>query len=290
MTSTARHQTEPRVFLIGNPDKSSAASAMEEIERIITPYARVVGRILARPTPELLATEPDLIIVLGGDGMILGVARSLGDRQVPIVGVNLGKLGYLAEFGLSDVEDHIAQILRDPTPISEGMMLEACVRRDGREYFRSMAMNDCVVQAGPPYRMVELAILADGHALTSMVGDGLIISTPIGSTAHNMAAGGPIVESMVEAVVITPICPHSFAHRPLVLRSTQTIDVIAVRANDGTTVAIDGQISVPLRVGDHLSLVASRHKFKLVRHPGQSRWHTLLTKLKWGLRPETAPS
>jgi NAD+ kinase len=288
MASTPSTSSTPRVFLIGNPAKSSVTHAMEQVEKLLAPHAQIVGKAIAHHTSELAASEPDMVVVLGGDGMILGVARALGARQIPLVGVNLGKLGYLAEFGLQDFQDHLEQILFDPSNISTGMMLDVSLDRRSRQDFRSLAMNDCVVQAGPPYRMVELIVMADGEPLTSVAGDGLIISTPIGSTAHNMAAGGPIVEDGVDAIMITPICAHSFAHRPLVLRAGQIIDVIAVRANDGTTVAIDGQISVPFHIGDHLSVRASDHRFKLVRHPGQSRWHTLVTKLKWGVRPETS--
>jgi NAD+ kinase len=281
-------KNKPRVFLIGNPGKPSVAQALDQVEEIVSRYAQVVGKLLSHPTADLNEAQPELVVVLGGDGMILGVARALGRRQVPLMGVNLGKLGYLAEFSLKDLEDHFEQIVADPSPLSEGMMLDTTVCHQSRRVFHSLAMNDCVVQAGPPYRMIELAVMTDGQPLSSVLGDGLIVSTPIGSTAHNMSAGGPIVENGVNALVITPICPHSLAHRPLVLRADQAIDVIATRVNEGTTVAIDGQFSVPLHVGDHLSVRTSEHRFKLVRHPGQTRWHTLLAKLKWGVRPDSS--
>jgi len=286
MTDATYPDSKPRVFVIGHPDKASVTETMQQVERIVAPHARIVGKALAHDMDKLLSAGPDLVVVLGGDGTMLAVARALGAHQVPLVGVNLGKLGYLAEFGVDDLADHIGQVLHDPAHVSEGMMLEVTVHRNGGQSFRSLAMNDCVVQSGPPYRMVELAIFADGQPLTSLAGDGLIISTPIGSTAHNMAAGGPIVQNGVDAVVITPICPHSLAHRPLVLRSTQTLEVIGVRVNDGTTVSVDGQISSPLHEGDRLVVRAFEHRFKLVRHPDQSRWHTLVAKLKWGTRPE----
>jgi len=289
MTDSTRPNHKPRVFLIGNPDKPAVLDVMQQVEQIVAAHAQVVGKVLAHHTDELLSAEPDLVVVLGGDGMMLAVARALGARQVPLVGVNLGKLGYLAEFGVQDLADHIDQILRDSQHVSDGMMLDVRIEGDDEPPFTSLAMNDCVVQSGPPYRMIELAVFADGEALTNLAGDGLIISTPIGSTAHNMAAGGPIVQNGVDAVVITPICSHSLANRPLVLRSSQAIDVIGVRVNEGTTVTVDGQISSPFRENDRLVVRAFDHRFRLVRHPGQSRWHTLLTKLKWGARPESPP-
>ena len=289
MTDSTHPSDKPRVFLIGNPDKPAVIDAMQRVEQIVAARAQVVGKVLAHHTDELRSAEPDLVVVLGGDGMMLAVARALGERQVPLVGVNLGKLGYLAEFGVQDLADHIDQILRDSQHVNDGMMLDVRIEGDDEPPFTSLAMNDCVVQSGPPYRMIELAVFADGEALTSLAGDGLIISTPIGSTAHNMSAGGPIVQNGVDAVVITPICSYSLANRPLVLRSLQAIDVIGVRVNEGTTVTVDGQISSPFRENDRLVVRAFDHRFRLVRHPGQSRWHTLLTKLKWGVRPESPP-
>jgi NAD+ kinase len=275
-----------RVFLIGNPDKPAVGKTMERVEGIISRHACLVGKALSHHTDELLAARADLIVVLGGDGMMLGIARAMGEHQVPLVGVNLGKLGYLAELGVDDLEDHIEQFLIDAGHVSSGMMLDARIQRDDVAQFSSLATNDCVVHAGQPYRMIELAVFVDDQPLTSLAGDGLIISTPIGSTAHNMAAGGPIVQGGVDAIAITPICPHSLAHRPLVLRSSQTVEVVSVKVNEGTTVSVDGQISSPFQESDRLIVRAYEHRFKLVRHPGQSRWHTLLTKLKWGTRPE----
>lgn len=283
----SNHATDgPGVFLIGNPDKDSVVETMQRVEDIVSRHARIVGKALTYAGPDVITGEPDLIIVLGGDGMMLAVARSLGSQQVPLVGVNLGKLGYLAEFRVDDLADHIEQILDDSKHVSDGMMQQVSIYRDDTERFSSLAMNDCVVQAGPPYRMIELVIFADGQPLTSLAADGVIISTPIGSTAHNMAAGGPIVQNGVDAIVITPICPHTLAHRPLVLRSTQTVEIIGLHVNEGTTVSVDGQISSPFRQHDRLVVRAFEHRFRLVRHPDQSRWHTLITKLNWGMRPK----
>ncbi|MBN1344215.1 MAG: NAD(+)/NADH kinase [Phycisphaerae bacterium] len=286
MTNRNCPNRKPRVLLIGNSAKTSVTETMQRVEQIVAPHACIVGKVLGQHTDELIMGDPDLIVVLGGDGMMLAVGRAMGDRQVPMVGVNLGKLGYLAEFAVQDLADHIEQILDDSEHVSTGMMLDARVESDGVQRFHSPAMNDCVVQAGPPYRMVELAVFVDEEPLTSLAADGLIVSTPVGSTAHNMAAGGPIVQRGVDALVVTPICPHSLAHRPLVLRGTQAIEVIGVRVNEGTTIAVDGQISTPFKESDRLVIRAFEHRFKLIRHPDQTRWHTLLTKLKWGTRPE----
>ncbi len=286
MTDQNSHTDKPKAFLIGNPDKDRVAESLENVEDIVSDHACIVGKALTKDTNIVAEASPDMVVVLGGDGMILSVVRAMGRRQVPIVGVNLGKLGYLAEFGVDDLADHISEIVKDSLHVSEGMMLDVAIHRGDEVIFSNLAMNDCVVQAGPPFRMIELAVFAEGQPLTNLAADGLIFSTPIGSTAHNMAAGGPILQRGLDAVVMTPICPHSFAHRPLVLRSTQAIEVIGIRVNEGTTVSLDGQISTPLCELDRLVIRTFDHRFKLVRHPGQTRWHTLITKLKWGTRPE----
>lgn len=233
-------------------------------------------------TRGLLGGRPDRVIVLGGDGSILHVAREMNSHPAPIVGVNFGKLGYLAEFSLDDFNRQLDAILNDPSIISRRMMILATIRRADGEEICSPAVNDCVVHAGPPYRMVELSILVDGEQITTVLGDGLVLSTPTGSTAHNMSAGGPIIQSEVSAIALTPLSPHSLTHRPLVVAGSSTITVIAGQVNEGTTVAIDGQMSVSLRRGDQLTIRRHDRDFLLARNPSRMPWYTLITKLKWG--------
>src|SRR5262249_28263193 len=148
-------------------------------------------------------THPDRIIVLGGDGSILEVARNLAEQQIPIVGVNFGKLGYLAEFSVDDLAQHLDAILNNPDIVSRRMILKGVICRNDKPADQLRAVNDFVVLAGPPYRMIDLAIQVDGYHLTNMRGDGLILATPSGSTAHNMSVGGSIIQSEVNAIAIT---------------------------------------------------------------------------------------
>ena len=271
-----------RVAILRNPDKPEAEAILASLVARLNDRAEVAATGLVADAESLAQARPDRIIVLGGDGSILAVARALEHQQVPIVGVNFGKLGFLAEFTLDELFENIDAILDDPAVVSRRMMIEATITRDGATVTRSLAVNDCVVHAGPPYRMIELSISVGTHHLTNVSGDGLVLATPTGSTAHNMSVGGPILQPGTQAIVLSPISPHSLTHRPLIVEAESTIEVTACRVNPGTTVVVDGQVSLPLYVGDRLSVQRSDHYFQLVQNPGQPPWHTLTTKLKWG--------
>ena len=183
--------SQPKVAIVRNPSKAEAEAVLASLVASIGRFADVTATGTIAETEELLRTAPDRILVLGGDGSILAVARAMEGRQVPVVGVNFGKLGYLAEYNVDEVNQYLDAILNDPTLISRRMMIQACVLSPDGKVFESVAVNDCVIHAGPPYRMVELLILVDGEQITTVLGDGLVLSTPTGSTAHNMSAGGP---------------------------------------------------------------------------------------------------
>lgn len=271
-----------RVAIVRNPAKREAEAIMASLVDRVGQQALLAFTGSIDDAESLARARADRVIVLGGDGSILAVARALDGRQSPLVGVNFGKLGYLAEFGQEDVIRHLDTILEDESIISRRMMLEAVITRADGDSVRSVAVNDCVIHAGPPFRMIDLAISVNGEEITSVRGDGLVLSTPTGSTAHNMSAGGPIVQSEVAAIVLTPLSPHSLTHRPLVVSGDSAIEVLAREVNAGTTVAVDGQLSLPLHGGDRLLVRRHGQSFQLARNPSQARWHTLTTKLKWG--------
>ncbi len=271
-----------RIVILRNPAKPEAEATLASLVAAIHARAVVVATGTIDQAETLVRERPDRIVVLGGDGSILAVARSLGMQQIPIVGVNFGKLGYLAEFSLEDVSRHLDAILDDDGIVSRRIMLDASITRDRGQAARAGAVNDCVIHAGPPYRMIELALEVDGNHLTKMSGDGLVLATPCGSTAHNMAVGGPILESEIPAIVVTPISPHSLTHRPLVVAGNSTITVRALQANQGTTAVVDGQVSLPLHAGDCLTVRRYDQDFQLVHNPSQPPWYTLIKKLKWG--------
>lgn len=231
----------------------------------------------------------DLAIVLGGDGTILSVARCLGENQIPLLGVNLGKLGYLAEFSPDDIDRIVQAISQNRLSISRRLMLITTIE-DDRSSFSSPAVNDIVVQAGPPFRMIQLKLSIDGEDLTTIEGDGVIVATPTGSTGHNISAGGPVVDPAIDAIVLTPMNVHSLTHRPLVLASEAKICITAERVNRGSAVIIDGQVMRPLSPKARICIAPSPHHFLLVQNHKYNRWHTLQTKLNWGLGPNYNPA
>jgi NAD+ kinase len=274
-----------RVCLVGNPNKPDAPPAFDRIRKwLIGRGVQVVGGV-DRQAATHLAESHDMVIVLGGDGTILTTAGLLGGCQSPIVGVNLGKLGYLAEFTVEDFEKHGERLLADASLVSQRMMLDVEIHTSGRPVRRRFAFNDCVIHAGQPFRMIELAVRLDGQDVTHITGDGLIVATPTGSTAHNLSAGGPILQPDVQAAILTPICPHSLTHRPIVVGPDAVIEVSPLRTNEGTAAVIDGQQSQPLSVGGRVLARRAAETFRLVRHPDRPAWKTLIRKLSWGRPP-----
>ena len=233
----------------------------------------------------------DYAIVFGGDGSIISTARNVSIASLPVIGVNVGKLGFLAEFSVAELKDFFPRLKNGMVPIDKRMMLKCRVFSDGRESdraekFCSAAINDIYITAGPPFRMIELKISVDDQPLAGCVTDGLIISTPTGSTAYNLSAGGPILSPKIEAVVITPICPHSLSFRPIVINADSTIEVFGVRVNEGTTISIDGQVSLNLSINDVVRVEREDSDFLIVNNPLRSKWDTLATKLSWAEKPK----
>jgi NAD+ kinase len=233
----------------------------------------------------------DFAIVFGGDGSIISTARNVSKAALPVVGVNVGKLGFLAEFSVAELVEFFPRLNKGAAPIDKRMMLNCRVFGNGRgktqdEKFCSAAINDIYITAGPPFRMIELKILVDGQPLAGCVTDGLIISTPTGSTAYNLSAGGPILSPKIEAVVITPICPHSLSFRPIVINADSKIEVFGVRVNEGTTISIDGQVSLNLSINDVVRVEKADTNFLIVNNPLRSQWDTLATKLSWAEKPK----
>lgn len=271
-----------RVVLLHNADKCDARSTARTLANSLRERAEVVGTGELGDAARFAREGIDRILVLGGDGSILSVARALGDKQVPIVGINFGKLGFLAEFSVADLTDQLDAVLNDGSVVSQRMMIGAEIARSDGSTEHMLAINDLVVHAGPPYRMIALSIAVDDHHLTNFSGDGLVLATPSGSTAHNMSVGGPIVQSEVRALIVTPISPHSLTHRPLVVNGESRIEVVAQQTNAGTTIVIDGQETRPFQQGDCLTLRAAPDTFQLVRNPAQPLWYTLTKKIRWG--------
>ncbi len=231
-----------------------------------------------------MVREADLLIVLGGDGTLLSVVRALGERAVPILGVNLGTLGFLVEVSVDEMHEALARALDGEMAIEPRMRLAVRLLRDGRELRSWLALNDAVITKGASARIVDLEARADGQLVTIYHADGLIVSTPTGSTAYTLSAGGPILLPGVPSMVLTPICPHALTQRPLVLPDSAVIEVIVHPRGGEVQLAIDGQEGAPLQDGDLVEVRRSEHPAMLLVSPNHSRFEVLRSKLRWGER------
>jgi NAD+ kinase len=277
-----QHNATSRVFLIGNARKQGVPETFSQLRAWLEERGVLAGDDLYGHPESVNDARPDLVIVLGGDGTLLSVGQALQHHQVPIAGVNLGKLGYLADFAVGDIEQDLDRILTDPGLVSRRMMLDVSVTPPSGRPWDGIALNDCVIRVGPPFRTVALALSIDGHSVTTIVSDGLIVATPTGSTAHNMASGGPIVEPDVDAILLTPMCPHSMTHRPVVLGPGAEVGIAIHPESEGASIVLDGQVSYSLPGGTRFSVRKSKEVFQLVRNPRRQSWETLIQKLKWG--------
>ena len=274
-----------RALLIVNHDKPEAARAAEAIRPIVAKHA-AVELVGADEGPLPQPAEFDLAVVVGGDGTLIAQARRLLEHGKPIVGVNAGRLGFLAEFDAADLEQHASLVFSAKPPLRERMLLAVEVERGdgGRE--SGTAINDAVITAGAPHRMIEMSLRVDDDDTgVDIIGDGVIIATPTGSTAYSASAGGPIVHPDVGGVTITPICAQSLAFRPVVVRSTDTIALVMRRVNDGTCVVLDGQRHISLGRGDTVRMREHGRKALFVANPSNRYWDALRAKMKWAAPP-----
>lgn len=231
-----------------------------------------------------IPSRVDMLIVLGGDGTLLSAARLVAEanREVPIFGVNLGSLGFMAEISLDELYDTLQKALAGNLEVEERMMLAAAVMREGKRIARYTVLNDAVINKGALARMMELEIAVEENFLTSIKADGLILSTPTGSTAYSLSAGGPIIDPAIHCFVLTPICPHTLSNRPIALPDTATVTVKLVSRSEDVTLTLDGQLGFPLQRFDVVEAKKAKYRVKLMKHPIRGYYEILRTKLKWG--------
>jgi NAD+ kinase len=285
-------------LLLVNPDKPDAAAALPEVRRLLSRHCTLAGELNALTSPLLTAADihgAGLIVVLGGDGTLLSQTRRCIGLGLPLLGVNFGKLGFLAEFDLEALREQADRLCSDePLPLRQVWLLRAEIRsRDGTLRFANIALNECVVTAGPPYRMITLSLRINDEEGPTVSGDGMIVSTPTGSTAYNVSAGGPIVGPGVDAMTITPIAAHSLSFRPIVVGADSRVELLMLRVNagradgqaTGTTLVMDGQVSTPLAAGDRITLTRDARPVYFVRNPLGGYWRTLIDKMHWAASP-----
>lgn len=283
-----------RVGIVAKVDRPEAREVVPRLVEWLTDRGKQV--LLEKETAELIAhpktavlksdlpTQADLLIVLGGDGTLLSMARLVGDLGVPILGVNLGGLGFLTATTEAELFPTLDALFRGEMLVEERMMLAAQVLRGNERLAEHVALNDVVMTKSAMSRIITLAVSVEGQYATGYRADGLIVSTPTGSTAYGLSAGGPIVFPTMDAVVLTPICSHTLTNRPIVLPADLRIEVTLLTEQQEVMLTLDGQVGVALREGDVVEVRRAASRIRLVRDPRRHFFSVLRTKLKWGER------
>ncbi len=233
---------------------------------------------------ELAGKSPEFVVVLGGDGTMLAAARAVAQAGIPIMGVNLGSLGFLTEVPLDELYPTLEALVEGRCRVETRSMLHCHLMRNGERLAHYDAMNDVVVSKSAIARMIEFEVTVDGLRVAAYKADGLIVATPTGSTAYSLAAGGPVVAPDVAAFLVTPISPHALTHRPLVVKDTAEIAVLVNSVEEEAFLTVDGQVGVPIKDGDRLSCKHSKRQVRLLRMGNRNYFDVLRMKLKWGQR------
>lgn len=280
------------VGLFGNPTKSDLPQAVETIsslcraEGVEVLASEELGGGVPAPIPVLpndkLIERAHVVVALGGDGTMLRAGRVLGLSGVPLLGVNLGSLGYLTDVPLDELSAAVGKLLAGEFHIDKRSRVYCSVWRDGEKIATASALNDLVVNMGPLPRALDMELLMDGDSLGQFLGDGIIVSTPTGSTAYNLSAGGPICQSTVDCLLVAPICPHSLGMRPLIVSGDTKIELILHETGEGAVLTADGQRTNTLANGDRLAFRESHREVNLVKFPQSSFYRVMRHKLNWG--------
>jgi NAD+ kinase len=279
-----------KLLILGNAHRLGVAEEVERLLPLLCQHCQIVAIDLKQEL-DLSTLEPaNLALVLGGDGAILRAARQMGSRQLPVLGVNLGRLGFLADLSPEELRDSFAQVLRGEFRITQHLMIDCLVETlsDGGDVLESrscLALNEVVFHTVPPFPILELELQVDGEAVSHFSGDGLIVSTPIGSTAHSLSAGGPILAQDLEAFVLTPICPHTLTYRPVVESADRVYTVAMSGRSKEAVLIVDGQEMIPLTPQQRVRVRRATVVFQLVKVAGHSFYQTLRDKLRWGAPP-----
>ena len=233
--------------------------------------------------PSFIPREVEFVIVLGGDGTLLGAARRVARYGVPILGVNLGGLGFLTEIPLRRLYSAVELMIEGRLEVETRLMLEAVVLREGTETCRFLVLNDVVINKGALARIIDLDVVINDQFLTTFRADGLIVSTPTGSTAYNLSAGGPILYPTISSFILTPICPFTLTNRPILLPDSHVVSItLSRRGEERVSLTFDGQVGFDLFQGDKVLIQKAKEKIKLIKSPDQSYFEILREKLMWG--------
>lgn len=295
-------RVKPRIVVLASVNRPRVRSELSKLEEILSKSAEIV-QVDEDETFNFAEADIDLTVVLGGDGSILSAARRMGLKQVPVMGVNLGRLGFLAALSENELERIWPEVCAGIYPVHEHVMLQCCIiRPDDRLLGEAMpgcdaalvappqlALNEAAILGGAPFSMLQIELLVDGQLASTYNCDGLIISTPVGSTAHNLSAGGPILQRRLQAVVISPISPHTLTMRPVVDHADRVFEMIVRQGHDSVSAVFDGRVLGALHEGDCYRISKAPVSFKMISIPNKDEYRTLRDKLGWGGNPREIP-
>jgi len=275
-----------QIILVTRDRTPAIHQAYQEVHDVLSgqPAADLVASGLTDAI-DLEQLDADLVIVIGGDGAILRACRQLGSRQIPILGINLGRLGFLADLTLAEFHQQVDAIVGRDYRVIEHLMFECIHHRTDGTQDQFLGLNEVALLSAGSLKMIDIQLTIGDENVTSYSGDGLIIATPVGSTAHSLSAGGPILRQDLRAFVVTPICPHTLTNRPIVDRADCSYQLSMADVPQGTCLVIDGQIKRPFQQGDRVEVRPSSATFQLARLTGFSYYSTLQKKLDWGRDP-----
>jgi len=283
MSLNATSKKRPRVLMLADAAKSKIHERVAELRPVLEKYVDVVG-VVDDFSGELPAAEADLAVVLGGDGSMLRAAHAIGYRQLPVLGVNLGRLGFLADVQPERLDELLPQVVAGEYRVVSHLMFECEVLRQEKSLLKVLGLNEVAVLAGPPFAILEVQLYVDGELATTYSCDGLIVSTPVGSTAHSLSAGGPILRKSLQAFVISPISPHTLTNRPVIDSADRVYELAVPQPNEGTSLVVDGKVVCQPTAGDRIRVTRSEAEFQLIEVRGHGYYRTLREKLGWGGR------
>ena len=286
-----------RIGIVLKPHQPDALNTMCELARWLTArditllggseiererIEEKTGCAVEHVEPEQLAASVDLVLVLGGDGTMIAAARLMGETEVPVLGVNFGGLGYLAEFRIEELYTALESILAGNFRLDRRVMLDVELQRGKAEPKRNRVLNDIVINKSALARIIEIEAYLNRQFVNSFRADGLIVSTPTGSTAYNLSAGGPVIFPSMNAVVITPICPFTLSNRPIVVPDDAVIELCLKTDQEEVALTLDGQVGFPLQVEDRVTIRKSQTTFNIVQPMNRNYFEVLRDKLRWG--------
>jgi NAD+ kinase len=267
------------IALVYNADKPRARLEWQRLKRWLQQHK--VKTVAASKVTSAMKSA-DVVVAVGGDGTVLGVARHVAKWGIPVLGVNVGRLGFLAATEVGAMFRTLARVLTGDGRVEVRTMLAVTGTARGKKIGPYLALNDCVIRSGASGRALHLEVSVREKTLASYLGDGIILSTPTGSTAYNLAASGPIVYPDLDVILLTPICPHSLMQRPLVMPTFEVLEVEVLKPSPEALLCVDGHVVQTLRAGDRITVRRAEDQVKLLMDPDRTYYQVLQSKLKWG--------